>query len=408
MRVLLVQPGSDRRGHFGIYTVNQCQAIAKQGHEVTLWTNKVKPEKFLREPVLFRIVEAGNGKLTFDGCYEGSKLRLSRYAWMYLRNSYAVLDSALSAARTEHFDVIHVTGAEFTIASLVLKKHSKHIPPVVMEVSAANFSFASYSGPVPLRAYKVLQREIFKSTLGKELKAITVLGEFHKTVLRKQLRLPEEFPIIVIPDSSAVSECQLNVKEARRRLGLGDYDGALFLFFGLIRKDKGIEDLFKAVALLNGRDFKLVMAGAPYDYSEKQINGMISANHIEGKMVPRLGYVPDDEVPVYFSAADALVLPYARIYTGGSGPLQKGAGIHGRPAIVTDVSEMGDVVKKFQMGLVAEPGNPKSLADTMREFLEISPGDRQRMAANALAFAKGNSWETMAAKLTDLYQLAMK
>lgn len=408
MRVLFVEPGCDRRGHYGLNDVNICQALAKHGHEVTLWTNKVYTEKYLHEPVLFKIVEVDNGRLTFDNYYSRGRLSPYRYARGCVRNSYAILNSALKAAKEMRFDVVHATGLEFTTSALLLKRHSKRIPPVVMEMMAANFSFSTYPGDVFMRSIKVIQRELFRTTLRKEIKAIAVLGEYHQDALRKQLRLPEEFPIRVIPDGGSVPTIRLDVGEARSRLGLGDYQGTLFLFFGLIRNDKGIEDLLKAVSLLNGRDCKLLIAGSPYHYSENQIADLIAANKISDKVLTRLAYIPEDEMPAYFYAADALVLPYPRIYRGGAGPLLKGAGFHRRPSIVTDVSEMGRLVKLHNMGLVAEPGNPESLAQKMQEFIETSATTRQQMAENAFAVAKENTWDAMAVKFTDLYQLALQ
>jgi len=388
--------------------VNVCQALAKYGHEVTLWTNKVSPEKYLQEPALFKIVQVEDGRLSSDQ-YDGSgKYSLSRFTSGYLRNSYSVLNTALKAAQKEKFDVLHGTGIEFSTATLLLKRFSGQIPPFVIEISAANFSFKTYAGTFPIRCYKVFQRELFKTTLGREVKGIAVLGEYHLGALRKQLGISENFPIGVIPDGGSVPTFRLEAREARLRLGLGDYRGTIFLFFGLLRKEKGIEDLLQAVSLLNGRDFRLMIAGAPRDYSEEQITSLVSANRIDGKVLTKFAYIPEDEVPVYFYAADALILPYSRIYTGGSGPLLKGAGIHGRPSIVTDVSEMGRLVKLHNMGLVAEPGHPRSLAQKMQEFIEMSATTRQQMAENAFAVAKENTWDTMAVKFTDLYQLAMQ
>src|SRR5947209_19752601 len=44
----------------------------------------------------------------------------------------------------------------------------------------------------------------------------------------------------------------------------------------------------------------------------------------------RSGYISDDEMPLYYYASDAVVFPYASFYTGGSGPLMKGACTYGR------------------------------------------------------------------------------
>ena len=407
MRVLYVQPGSDRQGHYGIYTVNLCQALAKLGHQVCLCTNRVHPERYLNIPALFEVLEIEGGKLTFDRFEGGPSGRRTSYTYGYLRNSYKVLNTALQLAGRRQFDVIHATGIEFMVAALLLRKHSSTIPPVVMEMSAANFSFATYAGSVPLRVYKVLQREVLKTTLGKEIKAIAVLGEFHKERLKRQLKLSADFPMAVIPDAGAIPLRPLSRPEARRRIGLGDYNGTLFLFFGMIRKDKGIEYLLDAVAGLPEGDFRLLIAGSPTDYTEAQLRGMISTNAVANKIIAHFHYIPDQEVDAYFYACDALVLPYPRIYSGGSGPLLKGAAIHARPSIVTDVSEMGRLAKAENLGLIAEPEDPDSIAEQLKAFLQMNPDQRDQLGANAFAYARQNTWDAMAHRFTDLYQAAI-
>jgi glycosyltransferase involved in cell wall biosynthesis len=357
---------------------------------------------------LFEVVEVEGGKLTFDQFEGGPDGRRPSYTYAYLRNSYKVLNAALQLAGRRHFDVIHPTGTEFMIAALLLRRYSSTTPPVVLEISAANFSFATYAGSVPLRVYKVLQREVLKTTLGKEIKAIAVLGEFHKEKLKRQLRLPADFPMAVIPDAGAVPVQPLGRMEARRRLGLGDYSGTLFLFFGMIRKDKGIEYLLDAVARLPEADFRLLIAGSPTDYTEDQLRRMVSANPAANKIIAHFHYIPDQDVDAYFYACDALVLPYPRIYSGGSGPLLKGAAIHARPSIVTDVSEMGRLARAEGLGLLAEAESSDSLASQLRAFIDMAQVEREKMALNALAFAKQHTWDSMAVRFTELYKTAMR
>lgn len=406
MRVLFVQPGADRQGHYGLYTLKLCQALAECGHEVCLWTNKADPGRYLPSAPRFQILEVQDGKLPFRRFDEELAERPLRYVYGYLRNSYSVFCSALSAAKQQGYEVIHGTGIEFMTASLLLKRFSGRIPPVVMEVSAANFAYSAYPGSIPRRIYKVLQREVFRTTLGKEIRALAVLGEFHRTELKKQLRLSQDFPITVIPDGGSVPEKQIEKSEARRLIGLEDYPGTIFLFFGLLRKDKGIEDLLDALPLLKSREFKLVIAGSPFEYTEGHLRTLIERTGAAERVVARFEFIPEDQVHLYFYACDALVLPYPRIYTGGSGPLLKGAAIHSRPAIVTNVSEMGRLVRAHEMGFVAEPENPRSLAEKMMAFMDLPEEARQRLGKSAFSVAKQNTWDAMAVKFTELYRMA--
>jgi len=403
MRILIVQPTCDKRGHYGIWTVKMCQALGKKGHEVTLYTNKVCPNKYVKEDPTFSICEVDDGKYSFEEFDKLTNKSQLYYYYGYFRNSYVITSAALELSHKKTFDVIFITDVEFMIASFLLKKYSSELPPIVVHINAANFSFGTYAGSIIKKSYKVLQREIFEKTLGREIKAIVVLGGWHRERLRSQLRLDEGFPIEVIPDGGEEPQEVLDRTGARNTIGI-DYNGPILLFFGMLRKDKGIEYLLQAVSNSGSEHFRLLIAGSPMDYTESDLKRTIQRLNIREKVILRLKYIPDNEVPFYFFASDVLVLPYPSIYTGGSGPLIKGACTHGRPVIATDVSGMAGLIRQYNMGLVAEPQNPQSLSQKMKEFLSLSKEKREEMARNALNLAKANSWDVMAERYTELYE----
>ncbi len=97
--------------------------------------------------------------------------------------------------------------------------------------------------------------------------------------------------------------------EARERLGIAD-DVVATLFFGLIRPYKGLESLVDAFDALDDPRRRLLVAG--------QTGPGYTAEEVERMLRPRPwltrhpGRVPDDEVQVWFAAADLAVLPYRR------------------------------------------------------------------------------------------------
>lgn len=403
MRILVVQPTGDKMGHYGIYTVRLCQALGRRGHVVTLCTNRIYPERYVCEPLAFSIQQVDSGKWRFEQCDHAMTSFPAYYWWGYFRNSYRITSAAFKLCRSKDFDVVYITDAEFLVASVLLKLYGVRIPPVVMEVSAANFSFRDYPGSLPKKLYKVLQREIFKTIVGRQMQAISTLGEWHKPRLISQLRLPLDFTIAVIPDGGDEPSAVLSKVEARQKLGI-DFTGPIFLFFGMLRKDKGIEILFEAAARLRSQEFKLMIAGHPIEYTSSAIDALVNKAGLEDKVILKLGYIEDGAVPLYFFAADALVLPYARIYTGGSGPLMKGACTYGRPVIASDVSELGRLVKQHELGLVSEPEDSESLASRLTEFLELPEETKQEMGKRASVLARANSWEAMAERFTKLFE----
>ena len=86
MKILFIQPTADKRGHYGIYTINLCQELSKLGNEVYLFTNKVYPEKFLTAEPLFKIIEYKKGKYAFEKFDECKKCRYNDYCLGFYKN----------------------------------------------------------------------------------------------------------------------------------------------------------------------------------------------------------------------------------------------------------------------------------------------------------------------------------
>jgi glycosyltransferase involved in cell wall biosynthesis len=404
MRILFVTPFSDVRGDTGFTAAKLCQELAKIGHNVTLCTNRNCTEKYLMgETPLFRTIEVENGKYALERFDKRRNVNPILYYYGYLRASYRIFKFALELTKKEEFDIIHAL-TEVTMPSLLLKKVGWKIPPIVLVIYAANFCFDKSVGSLGKRLYKIIQREILKKTLGKQVKAIAVLGEWHEERIRNQLQLHKDFPIVVIREGGEIPKNFIDKGVALRKIGLGDYnDKTIFLFFGTLRKDKGIEHLLKAISHLSSNKFRLLIAGSPVEYSEHQIISLVKEMKVEEKVILHLKYIPEEEISYYFFASDALVLPYTKKYLGGSGPLFRQGCIHKLPSIVTDVSEMGSIVKAYNIGLVAEAENPTSIAERMEEFLNLSEEEKRKLGENAFNFAKQHTWDKVATRFADLY-----
>jgi glycosyltransferase involved in cell wall biosynthesis len=401
MKILFIQPTGDKRGHYGVYTTHVCQELARIGADVTLFTNKIYFEKYLDQKPLFKIFEFKHGRYTSEKFDKIKKKLPLLYIYGYLRNSFTAIRQALKYIKRNDFDIVFVMDTEYSILSILLRLYAKKIPPLVLMVQAANFSFSKFSGNPIIKIYKTIQKRILQSAIPKKIKAFTVLGEFHKEELQKQLSLKKEFPIKVIYDGADQPKVFLGQKEARKKLGI-DYEKDILLFFGMLRKDKGIEYLLEAVSLLKKEEFKLVVAGSLFDYDENDIGSLIKKFEIEDKVILRLGYVDDKDVLLFFFSSDAVVFPYLKIYTGGSGPLLKEAAIYKKPVIASDVSEMGRLVQKHKMGLIVDPENAHDLAEKIREFLMLSEKEREVLANNAAGAA--NTWQKMAKEYLEFFE----
>ena len=154
---------------------------------------------------------------------------------------------------------------------------------------------------------------------------------------------------------------------ARQHLGL-ENSGRIILFFGFIRKYKGLDLLLEAMAdaRIGQQQVRLLVAGEFYE-DEKPYHAIIEKHNIGDRLLLRTQFIPDSEVRYYLCAADAVVQPYRNATQSGVTPL---AYHFEKPMIVTNVGGLPTLVPDGRSGLVCEP-EPASLANAILRFYEL-------------------------------------
>lgn len=180
---------------------------------------------------------------------------------------------------------------------------------------------------------------------------------------------------------------KLKREEAERRLGLKPGCKNI-LFFGLIRKYKGLDILLKAFAGL-GEDYQLIIAGEPYgDFAPYQelIDGIAGNSRI--KVIP--SYIRDSEVKQYFSAADVTVLPYRSATQSGISSISYHFEV---PMIVTAVGGLTETIGGRGTGIVAQEATPECIKAEIERYF-ASPEIRETCIKNIREEKQRLSWES--------------
>lgn len=157
-------------------------------------------------------------------------------------------------------------------------------------------------------------------------------------------------------------------QEARKKLGI-DNNEKVILFFGFIRKYKGLDILLDAMKLLQGKNIKLLIAGEFYE-NRKPYDEQLHNLGIAGDVLLHTQFIADREVKYYLCAADVVVQPYRNATQSGVTPL---AYHFEKPMIVTNVGGLPALVPDNKVGLVAEP-DATSLAEKIMEYFEKGEG----------------------------------
>ncbi len=205
-----------------------------------------------------------------------------------------------------------------------------------------------------------------------DLKALLPDAEARKTALP----LYDAFP-------SEVMESDL----AKERLGL---DGPVMLFFGFVRQYKGLEYLIRAMPeVLRNIQAKLLIVGEFWEDKQPYLK-MIEELGLRGNIEVVDRYVPNEEVGLYFSAADVVVLPYVDATQSAIVSL---AYTFDKPVITTNVGGLPEVVCDGETGFIVPPRDSAALAAAMVKYFER--GLASRMTANVKVQKNVLSWERL-------------
>lgn len=192
--------------------------------------------------------------------------------------------------------------------------------------------------------------------------------------------------------------------EARKRLGISK-DKFVYLFFGQIKKIKGVDYLLKAYAKLLKqypelkKEVELVIAGSVWKMDFSVCERIIQEENLTEGVRLDIRYIPDDEVGVYYSAADVCVLPYLEVYQ--SGVLQLTYAYHKTP-IVTRIPVFQDIVTEDR-GVLCEPKDVDDLARALRDVYYERERLHEKAECGYSYIEREFDWDKIAGEIVRLY-----
>ena len=225
----------------------------------------------------------------------------------------------------------------------------------------------------------------------------------------------------VAPDSVHViphgtTRMQLPARDASRAsCGLRP-EGTVFLFFGFVHGKKNVHTVLEAFLRIASRrsEAQLVIAGRPWDHrwynrlylallrARARVSGARARVHFLER------FIPDEEVPRLFSAADVILLPHRQAYGSASGVLHQALGSGNAflcargPKFENAEGAFADVPEVF-----VPPGAIAAWAEAMDAFC-ADTGLRDRCRAGARLFAEQTSWEHVAEQHRRVYERALE
>lgn len=185
---------------------------------------------------------------------------------------------------------------------------------------------------------------------------------------------------------------------ARKELGL-EVEDKWILFFGYIRKYKGLDILLQAMADPRVRSLgvKLLVAGEYYGDKEAYLSQIASLG-IQDQVALHTDFIPNHKVAQYFSAADCVVQPYRSATQSGISQIAYSFEV---PMIVTHVGGLPEIVPDGKVGYVTEV-SPEAIATAIVRF--YTEGKGQTFAAHLKEEKARYSWSFFWENILKVYK----
>jgi len=175
----------------------------------------------------------------------------------------------------------------------------------------------------------------------------------------------------------------------------------VLLYVGPIIQRKGLTCLIKSMPkiLAEHKDTILVLVGkGDQEENLKRLSNELSIS----RNVIFEGFVPEDQLPMYYNACDLFVFPSLQ---EGFGMVLAEAMACEKPVVASNTTAIPEVVG--DAGILVEPGNPDALAEAIIESLN-DEHMRKRLGMKALKRVRENfSWNMATEKLLSVYQKVM-
>jgi glycosyltransferase involved in cell wall biosynthesis len=180
---------------------------------------------------------------------------------------------------------------------------------------------------------------------------------------------------------------------ARDRLAVREEE-IVVLFFGHIRRYKGVSDLVSAFDGLRCPAAKLLLAGQASDPALRRDIHRATENP---NVIVHEGYVSDADVAVYFRASDVVCLPYRTVTNSGSALL---ALSFARPIIAPRSGSLSALPSS--VGYLYDALSPGALNRALADAISDHEGRAERGRA-ARAYAQSLRWDEIAEETLRVY-----
>ncbi len=270
--------------------------------------------------------------------------------------------------------------------------YAPRLSPVPTVISVMDLSYIHFPELFKKRdLYKLTNWTKYSSLKAKK---IITISNSSKNDIIKFYKIPAEKIEVVYPGIKEIKKSSMNKIPAKYGV-----EGDFILYIGTLQPRKNVAKLIEAVSLLEDKKVQLVIIGKK-GWKYEEILEAPKKYQVEER-IKFLNFVPDQDLPAFYSNAICYVLP--SLYEGFGLPILE-AMQHGCPVLTSNISSLpeagGDAAVYF------DPYNVDDIASKIEKVMK-SDGLREEMKKKGNEHVKNFSWEKSAKKVLDILEGAI-
>jgi glycosyltransferase involved in cell wall biosynthesis len=211
--------------------------------------------------------------------------------------------------------------------------------------------------------------------------------------LKKQLPEKALKKVHIIPHGNFIGLQNNSVtkKVAFEKINL-KADRKYVLFFGHIKKSKGPDILIEALSTVD-KNVSLIIAGRMRKHSFTEYQQLIDKLNLQERVHSFIHYITNEERELFFKAADAVVLPYRKVYQSG---VMLMAMSYNLPVIASNLDANKETIHDEINGLLFRAGDANDLSKKINQLFSNEIFAEKIFADGYKTVAEENDWNKIA------------
>ena len=342
-KVAIIDPLGAHGSSHHFYLFGQADGLLKNDVELNLYTNNETPSPEINGLKFFTF---------YKDIFKSKSIVFSGIRWI-IGTVFSVFHARFSGISIFHFHIFY-TNPLVLFNLLFVKIFFGKIVLTVHDVSS--FSDSSNSSIICKLIYKLTDR-------------IITHNEFSKLeILDLNVSLSSRTSIVPHGNYTPFINIQYDKEKSREQLGISN-NSKVLLFFGMIKKEKGLEILLSALngVIKENPDVLLLIAGKPWENDFAAYQKIIDQNNLSESILLHSKFIPQEDVELYYCVSDLVVLPYRKIYQSGVLMMTLS---YERPALVSDLPPFKEIISDNENGFLFKTENVSDLTAKLNSILE--------------------------------------